>query len=194
MPKRRHIAICFLAFCLTATLLVGVTSSAEYDPWCDMDDNGLIDIVDLVSLAIRFGEEGTPINKTELLFEVNATYSKLLSQIKSLNASLANLQDRVKSLETGGFIGTPAFDNETQISQGEEKIFTHNLNTTEVFVYMIGRYDGASPYIHQIDYGGLSDYQGARWKDLTNTTIRVIRRSNDNNWNYVRVMIWKVLS
>jgi len=61
----------FLAFCLAATLLVGVTSSAEYDPWCDINDDGLIDIVDIVSLAIRFGEEGTPINKAAVQFEGN---------------------------------------------------------------------------------------------------------------------------
>jgi len=62
--------LAFLAFLLTATLLVGVTSSAEYDPWMDVNDDGIIDIVDIVNLAIRFGEEGTPINKTELLLDL----------------------------------------------------------------------------------------------------------------------------
>jgi len=64
MIKKRHIILCFLVFCLTPTLLVGVTSSADYDPWVDGNDDGIIDIVDIVNLAIRFGEEVTPINKT----------------------------------------------------------------------------------------------------------------------------------
>jgi len=81
MLKRKHMILGFLSFCLTATLLVGVTSSAEYDPWCDINDDGLIDIVDIVSLAIRFGEEGTPINKTALLLE-------LQDRIDSLNGTL----------------------------------------------------------------------------------------------------------
>jgi len=89
--KRRHMSLCFLVLCLTATLLVGVTSSAEYDPWVDGNDDGIIDIVDIVNLAIRFGEEGTPINKTALLLE---------------------LQDRVAALETRmpqkGYISVPA--------------------------------------------------------------------------------------
>jgi hypothetical protein len=60
MQKRKHAILGLLTFCLTATLLVGVTSSAGYDPWCDVNDDGIIDIVDIVSLAIRFGEEGEP--------------------------------------------------------------------------------------------------------------------------------------
>ena len=60
MIKKRHLILCFLVLCLTVTLLVGVTSSADYDPWCDVNDDGIIDIVDIVSLAIRFGEEGEP--------------------------------------------------------------------------------------------------------------------------------------
>jgi len=46
-----------------------------------VNDDGIIDIVDIVSLAIRFGEEGTPINKTELLLE-------LQDRIDSLNLTL----------------------------------------------------------------------------------------------------------
>jgi len=83
------------------------------------------------------------------------------------------------------------------ISKGADKIFMHNLGTTEVLVYMMGKYDGASPYIHQIFYGGdgnVANVYGTYWKDLTTTTIRVHRTEQDNDWNYVRVMIWKVES
>ncbi len=60
MQVRKHVILGVLTFCLIAALLVGVSSSADYDPWCDVNDDGIIDIVDIVSLAIRFGEEGEP--------------------------------------------------------------------------------------------------------------------------------------
>jgi hypothetical protein len=55
---------------------------------------------DLVSLAKVYGTTGTPINKTELLLNVNATYTKLLSRINSLNASLLEQQAKIAKLET----------------------------------------------------------------------------------------------
>ena len=79
--NKKYLVMCLLTSCFTATLLVGVTSSVEYDPWMDTNDDGLIDIVDIVNLAIRFGEEGTPINKTTLLLE-------LQDRIDSLNGTL----------------------------------------------------------------------------------------------------------
>jgi hypothetical protein len=60
VSKKKFILLSLLSFCLIATLFVSVTSSAEYDPWCDINDDGIIDIVDIVNLGIRFGEEGTP--------------------------------------------------------------------------------------------------------------------------------------
>lgn len=60
MLKKRYIITAFLAFCLTATLLVGVTSSAEYDPWVDLDDSGEIDIFDALTLAGVYGTSGNP--------------------------------------------------------------------------------------------------------------------------------------
>ena len=68
--KRKHVTLGFLAFCLTATLLVGVTSSVEYDPWYDLNDDGDIDIFDLRKVARLYGTSGTPINKTALLLDL----------------------------------------------------------------------------------------------------------------------------
>lgn len=39
-----------------------------YDPWYDLDDDGDIDIFDVVKVASQFNTKGTPINKTELLY------------------------------------------------------------------------------------------------------------------------------
>lgn len=58
------------------------TSTHEYDPWCDLNDDGIIDIYDVVMVCVRFGSEGTPINKTELLLSLNQTVHELQSKME----------------------------------------------------------------------------------------------------------------
>jgi len=72
-------------------VLVGVTSSAPYDPWIDLDDDGDIDIFDIVKMAGAYGTSGTPINKTELLLE-------LAAGIEALNATVAALEEQIVGL------------------------------------------------------------------------------------------------
>jgi len=87
----------------------GIASTDEYDPWVDMNDDGIIDIFDLVTLAQRFGTIGTPINKTALLLELQSRIDSLnaslldleaflLTRMGNLNTSLIELQFRVDSL------------------------------------------------------------------------------------------------
>jgi hypothetical protein len=46
---------------LVSAFLVGITSSASvYNPWYDLDDNGKIDIFDIVRMAGAYGTSGTP--------------------------------------------------------------------------------------------------------------------------------------
>jgi len=68
--KRKYMVVGLLAFCLAAGLFVGITTSgttpsitatAPYDPWCDINRDGVINIIDIVSLGIRFDTTGTPI-------------------------------------------------------------------------------------------------------------------------------------
>ena len=135
---------------LVLPFLVGSTASAgEYDPWCDLDDDGDIDIFDVVSVAGRYGSAGTPINKTALLYEVNATLTELLSKI-------AELETQITILNATKLCMHADFDSGWfNISRGEEIIVTHYLNTTDVLVYMVGRvHNESSPYIHQINFGG----------------------------------------
>jgi len=50
---RRDIAVAvLLTFCLTATLFMIATSrSQEYDPWADLNEDGIIDIFDVVGVT-----------------------------------------------------------------------------------------------------------------------------------------------
>lgn len=96
-----------------------------------------------------------------------------------------------------GTLNKPAYDSGwTNITENQHVIFNHRLNTTNVFVYMIGRTNETGlPYIHQMDYGGELNggYEwGVNWYDLTETTIRVHRRINDANWDQVRIYMWKI--
>jgi hypothetical protein len=45
---------------LASTLLVGLTASAPYDPWCDLDEDGRISIFDVVQIAAVYGTLGDP--------------------------------------------------------------------------------------------------------------------------------------
>ncbi|UCE96036.1 MAG: hypothetical protein JSV51_10160 [Candidatus Bathyarchaeota archaeon] len=57
--------------------------------------------------------------------------------------------------------------------------------------------DGAS---HQMEYGGfvntvgavVNDYRGVYWHKLTTNSITVHKHGNDENWEYARVLIWKI--
>ena len=74
---------------------------------------------------------------------------------------------------------------------------THGLNTTEVFVYVVGRFENRS--IHQFAYGGVIDWGraglGVFWV-LTENEILLFRfpdsGKGDMAWLEVRVMIWKI--
>lgn len=71
--KPLHIVTAILFTAFLASIFVQVTSSnvvqetSKYDPLVDLNNDGIIDIFDLVELGQRFGTMGTPINTTETL-------------------------------------------------------------------------------------------------------------------------------
>jgi uncharacterized coiled-coil protein SlyX len=215
-----------LVLTLFRTIPTFSSSVGDYNPWLDMNDDGFIDGSDLIQIARAFGTAGDPVNKTELLYNVSDTLTSLLAKIDSLNATVIEQQNIINNLNntvlelqnTTSYLNTTvnylnqtvivlnstkglgAPDNDSgwiPIGQGSEIIYTHNLNTTDLLVYMIGKFnDSSSPYIHQIQYGSDNNYglptAGARWYDLTSTTIRVRREIGDQNWVWVRLIFWKI--
>jgi hypothetical protein len=189
----------------------------EYDPWNDLNDDGWINGKDGIILGKIFGANGTPINKTALLLELqaridslNATNLELQSRVDNLTASMletqmeldnlnATLIQQTSDLETelavlnDTKLGKPDFDSGwTSVILGDTLI-PHTCNTTNVIVYMIGKQTGGAA--HQKDYGGWMgniNWYGAYWYDLTETHIRVHRHGNDGDWQLVRIFMWKI--
>jgi hypothetical protein len=55
------IAVLGASFLFTQT--AGDNDVPEYDYWADLNDDGIIDILDIVKVTSRYGATGTPINK-----------------------------------------------------------------------------------------------------------------------------------
>lgn len=95
MITKKETIIVLFAFCLASAIFtVMPVSSSErlYDPWLDLNDDGKIDLKDVYRMHVAYPSEGAAINKTALLFEVNATYTKLLGRIETLNTTLLNME------------------------------------------------------------------------------------------------------
>jgi len=102
MGKNYLVAIMLTAlmFALVFIPMSGSQTAVQYDPWADMNDDGKIDAKDIGYVCRLFGKTGDPVNKTALLYNVNATLTELLSRIDQLNATLTELHSKVSKLET----------------------------------------------------------------------------------------------
>lgn len=139
--------------------------------------------------------------------------SVIASQLLGLQGSKGDTGDTGEKGETGatgargeigatgatgppGF-GTPDYDSGwSNIAAGEQLTLFHDLGTTEVYVYVIGKTEAG--LIHQLDYGwihgGGVEYNkfGLAWYGLDTEVIKAWRAAQDENWVQVRVMIWKI--
>jgi hypothetical protein len=85
MNKKDVVVAIFAAFCLTALLFMTFPTksnpaSGEYDPWVDLNDDGSIDIFDAITLAAAFGTSGTPLNKTQILSDLQTKMNSKMFQ------------------------------------------------------------------------------------------------------------------
>jgi len=167
MITKRHLIIAILlTFSLTATFFMirptnSQSGNPEYDPWVDLNDDGVINILDLVKVAIAFGAEGTPINKTALLLELEA-------RIDALNATVMALE------------GTRHYaSTEQQITTGNQititfpiGMFTDPPHLSVIVYVMTGAYTGKTCYIQSMSVGtasatlDLQAWDGAAYQDI----------------------------
>ena len=127
----------------------------------DLNDDGKIDIFDIVKVAVAFGAEGTPINKTALLLELEA-------RIDALNATVMALE------------GTRHYaSTEQQITTGNQititfpiGMFTDPPHLSVIVYVMTGAYTGKTCYIQSMSVGtasatlDLQAWDGAAYQDI----------------------------
>ena len=113
------------------------------------------------------------------------------TQMTELEARLEELEQQQPG--TSG-LGEPDFDSDwIKISTGYTNI-NHNLGTSDLLVYVIGR--GGSFGTHQWSYGGRwspfhDGHLGLYWSTSPDR-IKLYRYPNDQNWEEVRVVIWRL--
>jgi hypothetical protein len=192
---RKDVIFAVLAtFCLTTILftVIPVGSYGTYDPWIDFNDDGKIDVKDVSLVASNFGSKGTPINKTKLLLELQQRIDLLNQTLIEQQEVINDLIETVLFLNSTRGLGLPDYDSGwVLMSQEEELTLAHNLNTTDLLVYIVGKLPSG---IHQIYYGCChATEEGLYWEYLSNTTITMLRAKYDVHWgNGVRVRIWKI--
>jgi len=77
-------AVVFIAlFCVNITTSIENLQTDLYDPWLDLNDDGEIDIFDVVMVARAYGSSGKPYNKTAALIELQAKVSVLEATISA---------------------------------------------------------------------------------------------------------------
>lgn len=95
-----------------------------------------------------------------------------------------------------GSVDLPEYDSGWRtINQNQTLLLVHNLGTTDLLVYVMGRDETYG--IHQIFFGGTgwtdhTEYYGINWYYLTDVSITVYRGETDPYWESVRVMIWEI--
>ena len=73
MVSKRELVISVVATCCLTTALFNtvwmVGSAGEWDPWMDVDENGIVNMLDLYLVAQRYGTTGAPLDKAGLLYD-----------------------------------------------------------------------------------------------------------------------------
>lgn len=128
--------------------------------------------------------------------ELRTDYNNLMDDFTELKNNLTELTlqyEELKENVTLALSRAPDYDSGwMDVSEGEIITLTHDLGTTELFVYMLGQ--GGGLEIHQHHYGGTcpAGNRGLRWYHLTENTIQVERSGNDERWEQFHIMIWKI--
>lgn len=105
--NKKNLAVVTLTLCILTALIFqtvptqsSFTTTGHYDPWSDINDDGVINILDVVQVVSRYATTGPPVDKTALLYNVNATFTSLINRIATLNASLTTLHANFDSFNT----------------------------------------------------------------------------------------------
>jgi hypothetical protein len=164
MKIRRDIIFAVLTtFCICALMFAVIpirSGLPPYDPWADINEDGKIDSKDLAYIARMSGTHGTPVNKKELLLELQA-------QIASLNASLMELRNQTRNIYEAEIKAYCLFGNHDLIVDVAKNGIPSGYNTASKFI-LIGDNTFTVPF------NGPYNHNFTHWNTgSTNTTITV---------------------
>jgi hypothetical protein len=121
---RRDVLVAVLVtFCITSVLFavkpIGSQTTMPYDPWADINDDGIIDIFDLVNLANKYGTTGDPTKNVNVTnWPTQQAEPSWIIITKQLNMSL-----EYKNLGSG-----------LLYAKGYSRMFIHIMITNASFV------------------------------------------------------------
>jgi Concanavalin A-like lectin/glucanases superfamily len=156
MRFRRDLIIAVLAtFCLTSTLFIIAptksnpsSESSKYDPWADLNSDGIIDIFDAIDFAGHFGSSGTPLNKSRWYY---ANWYDALVGFWKFDEGTGNLTaDSSGHGNDGALINDPTwidgkygkalnFNGTNCVSMGDSESLEVQNFTWEVWIYLMQR-------------------------------------------------------
>ena len=186
-------------------LIAGTASVGVYDPWADLDNDGDIDIYDIVYIAGIYGSEGENITKTSVEFDsgwINITdeagqYFYITHNLNTIDWDSPNTIADITGKTTigGGLLRLGLANYARHQTYGGAYIDTaySMVQTTDggyalaglTMSFGAGSFD---VWLVEADFS----VDGLTWTDSTDDAILLYRSEADVHWNYIRVRILKV--
>ena len=193
----------------------------------------VIIVASVMIAAFMIGSLATPINSAEVANPLDELEERLLG----LEGEVANISNEVTTLKEGSdliervheleirlavlekcgcelgctFPEPDYYSNWISIEKGQSLTLTHDLDTTEYFVYLVARHDTTQDEtgqtfitdqdnFHTYRFGGDVNYNAAYgesnmmgvWYVASKNSIRIDRAADDYFSDYICVRIWKL--
>jgi hypothetical protein len=219
VSKKDLIIVVLCTFCLTATLFMMATTRSspgmgEYNPWADINDDGIIDVFDAVILAGSAGATGTPLTKASIQYDsgwidITDMAGRNITVTHGLNITDWNDESIDVSItgKTSAEGELQRYVGLTGQIQGWNK--TYGGTNNELSGALVKTVDGGYALAgYTSSFGvGLNDFwlvktdasgniggfeSGLAWIDSSANTVTLYRGATDPHWNFVRVRVWKV--
>jgi hypothetical protein len=208
MIGKRDLVVAFLVGCCVMALLFAVMpihSAGEpvYDPWTDLNDDGVVDSTDLGMLGYAWGSFGTPIAKASLQFDSGwIDISDKCGQYFSITHNLNSSDVAVEIMGKSTVDGSPFYmDHRTtnRIPGWNKTYGGTNLDETWSMVQTGDEGYALAGYTYSFGAGSYDAWLvktdaelGLFWTYSSLNAITLCRGATDLDWNYVQVRIWTI--